>query len=81
MVGCIDKCIDKVLNTGIGAKRSNSKKRKIQMLTCTTCQATVEILAHQIRGRNEVAVCLDCANRWYQHQLTARLIEAEKVGA
>lgn len=51
------------------------------MLNCTTCQATVEILAYQIRGREEVAVCLDCANRWYQDQLTIRLIEAEKAGA
>jgi len=51
------------------------------MLNCQTCPAVVEILAHQIRGRNTVVVCLDCANRYYQDQLTRTLINAEKVGA
>ena len=43
--------------------------------------STTEILAHQIRGRNEVAVCLDCADRYYQDQLTKSLIQSAKVGA
>jgi hypothetical protein len=54
---------------------------ELQMLNCQTCPAVVEILAHQIRGRNTVVVCLDCANRYYQDQLTRTLINAEKVGA
>jgi len=51
------------------------------MLNCQICTSTTEVLAHQVRGRNEVAVCLDCADRYYQDQLTKTLIEAEKVGA
>jgi hypothetical protein len=51
------------------------------MLNCQTCSAVVEIIAHQIRGRNEVAVCLDCANRYYQDQLTQTLINADKAVA
>jgi hypothetical protein len=51
------------------------------MLTCSLCQATVEVLAHQIRGTETVKVCLDCADRYYQNQLTKRLIAAEKVSA
>lgn len=50
-------------------------------MKCTTCDTKVEILAHQIRGRQEVAVCLDCADRYYQDQLTRKLIEAEKVAS
>jgi len=52
-----------------------------KMLNCQICTSTTEVLAHQVRGRNEVAVCLDCADRYYQDQLTKTLIEAEKVGA
>jgi len=51
------------------------------MLTCQICTSTTEILAHQIRGEFILAVCLDCADRYYQDQLTKSLIEAEKVGA
>ena len=52
-----------------------------KMLKCQICTSTTEILAHQIRGRNEVAVCLDCADRYYQDQLTKSLIQSAKVGA
>jgi hypothetical protein len=52
-----------------------------KMLNCQICAGRVDVLAHQIRGRNEVAVCLDCADRYYQDQLTRTLINAEKVGA
>lgn len=31
ILGCIDNRMDRVLNTGIGAKRSSSKKRKKKM--------------------------------------------------
>lgn len=51
------------------------------MLNCQICAARVDILAHQVRGSVEVAVCLDCANRYYQDSLTRTLIDAEKVGA
>ena len=51
------------------------------MLNCQICQATVEVLAHQIRGRETVMVCLDCANRYYQDKLTRYLIAAEKAVA
>lgn len=53
----------------------------LKMLICQICQATAEVLAHQIRGRETVMVCLDCANRHYQDELTRKLILAEKVGA
>lgn len=51
------------------------------MLNCQICKELTTILAHQIRGLETVEVCLDCANRYYQDQLTQRLINAEKVGA
>lgn len=51
------------------------------MLNCKICAARVDILAHQIRNSVEVQCCLDCADRYYQNQLTRQLIEAEKVGA
>lgn len=51
------------------------------MLKCQICTSTTEILAHQIRGLNEVAVCLDCADRYYQDQLTKSLIQSAKIGA
>jgi hypothetical protein len=51
------------------------------MLNCTTCNATVEVLAYQIRNGQEVAVCLDCADRYFQAKLTGELIANEKVGA
>jgi hypothetical protein len=57
------------------------KGRRIQMLNCQICAARVDVLAHQIRGLVEVAVCLDCADRYYQDQLTKTLIAKEKVGA
>lgn len=50
-------------------------------MKCTNCNTKVEVLAHQIRGRETVQVCLDCADRHYQDKLTGRLIAAEKVGA
>jgi len=52
-----------------------------KMLKCNNCAARVDVLAHQIRGSVEVSVCLDCADRYYQDQLTRTLINAEKVGA
>lgn len=58
-----------------------------QMLNCSTCEAQVEILAHQIRNATKHSngevwtVCLDCADRYYQDELTKRLIAAEKIGA
>lgn len=51
------------------------------MLNCQICAARVDVLAHQIRGSVEVVACLDCADRYYQDQLTKSLINAEKVGA
>ena len=52
-----------------------------QMLNCQICTTTTDVLAHQVRGESILAVCLDCADRYYQDQLTKSLIEAEKVGA
>ena len=52
-----------------------------KMLKCNNCAARVDVLAHQIRGSVEVSVCLDCADRYYQDQLTRTLINAEKVVA
>ena len=51
------------------------------MLKCNNCAARVDVLAHQIRESIEVTVCLDCADRYYQDQLTKSLIANEKVGA
>ena len=52
------------------------------MLKCNNCAARVDVLAHQVRGSGIVyAVCLDCADRYYQNQLTKSLIAKEKVGA
>jgi hypothetical protein len=51
------------------------------MLKCQICAARVDVLAHQIRGSVEVIVCLDCANRYYQDQLTKTLIANEKAVA
>ena len=51
------------------------------MLNCQICTTTTDVLAHQVRGESILAVCLDCADRYYQDQLTKSLIEAEKVGA
>jgi hypothetical protein len=51
------------------------------MLKCLDCQATVDVLAYQIRNGQEVAVCLDCADRYFQAKLTGELIAKEKVGA
>jgi hypothetical protein len=51
------------------------------MLKCQICAARVDVLAHQIRGSVEVAVCLDCADRYYQDQLTKTLIANEKAVA
>jgi hypothetical protein len=81
MVGCIDNRMDRVLNLLIEAKPSSFRKRKKEMLNCTTCNATVEVLAYQIRNGQEVAVCLDCADRYFQAKLTGELIANEKVGA
>lgn len=50
-------------------------------LTCRSCKMRAEVLAHQIRGRETFIVCLDCADRYYQDQLTRQLIANEKVGA
>jgi len=57
------------------------KRKASQMLKCEICTCTTEILAHQVRGEFILAVCLDCADRFYQDQLTKSLIESEKVGA
>jgi hypothetical protein len=69
ILGCIDNCIDKVLNTGIGAKRSNSKKRKKEM----TKNETVSINFHFENGatRNDLKrivrkVNTVCNNSKYQ---------------
>ena len=51
------------------------------MLKCNNCAARVDVLAHQIREGVEVSVCLDCADRHYQNELTKSLIAKEKVGA
>lgn len=51
------------------------------MLKCQICNTKSEVLAHQIRGRETVQVCLDCADRFYQDQLTQRLIQAEMAVA
>lgn len=51
------------------------------VLVCASCNKRVGLLAHQTRDGVETKVCLDCAERWYQDQLTKRLIEAEKAGA
>ena len=51
------------------------------MLNCQICTTTTDVLAHQIRGKSILEVCLDCADRYYQDQLTKSLIKAEKVGA
>jgi len=51
------------------------------MLKCNNCAARVDVLAHQIRGTQTVIICLDCADRYYQDQLTKSLIAKEKVGA
>ena len=51
------------------------------MLKCEICTCTTEVLAHQIRGEYILAVCLDCADRFYQDQLTKSLIESEMIGA
>ena len=51
------------------------------MLICEICTCTTEILAHQVRAHSILAVCLDCADRYYQNQLTKSLIESEMVGA
>jgi hypothetical protein len=48
---------------------------------CASCESGPTILAHQIRGRQTVIVCLDCADRYYQDQLTLQLIANEKAGA
>jgi hypothetical protein len=56
-------------------------RMEFQMLKCNNCAARVDVLAHQIRGSVEVTVCLDCADCYYQDQLTRTLINAEKVGA
>ena len=50
-------------------------------LTCTSCKTSAEVLAHQSRGRETFIVCLDCADRFYQDQLTRQLIANEKVSA
>lgn len=53
-----------------------------KMLDCQICAARVDVLAHQVRGSGIVyAVCLDCADRYYQDQITKSLINNEKVGA
>jgi hypothetical protein len=65
----------------ISLKGTALQRMGFKMLNCQICAARVDVLAHQIRGRNEVAVCLDCADRYYQDQLTRTLINAEKVGA
>lgn len=49
-------------------------------LTCTSCKMGAEVLAHQIRGRETFIVCQDCADRYYQDQLTHWLIANEQVG-
>jgi len=54
---------------------------RIMALTCTSCKTRAEVLAHQIRGRQTFIVCLDCADRYYQDQLTRQLIANEKAGA
>ena len=51
------------------------------MLKCSICNTKSEVLAHQIRAGVEVAVCLDCADRYYQDQLTRTLIATEKAVA
>lgn len=48
-------------------------------MQCTQCSTLATVLAHQIRGRETVAVCLDCADRYYQDQLTKSLIAKKKV--
>jgi hypothetical protein len=57
------------------------KTKEAKMLKCNNCAARVDVLAHQIRESIEVTVCLDCADRYYQDQLTKSLIANEKVGA
>jgi hypothetical protein len=47
------------------------------MLKCQICKETTTILAHQIRNNETVDVCLDCANRHYQDELTKNLIAQE----
>ena len=47
-------------------------------MVCTQCSTKVTILAHQIRNGQMFDVCLDCADRYYQNQLTRNLIAAEK---
>ena len=47
----------------------------------TSCKTSAEVLAHQSRGRETFIVCLDCADRFYQDQLTRQLIANEKVSA
>ena len=81
MALCIDKRMHKGYCLVIGAKHSSSENGRLKMLICQICQAKVEILAHQIRGQVTVDACLDCADRYYQDQLTRNLIAAEKVGA
>ena len=56
-------------------------RQAASQLVCSNCDKVVGILAHQVRFGVETRVCLDCAERYYQDQLTKRLIEAEKAGA
>jgi ribosome-binding protein aMBF1 (putative translation factor) len=58
-----------------------TNERQDKMLICEICTCTTEILAHQVRAHSILAVCLDCADRYYQNQLTKSLIESEMVGA
>lgn len=60
---------------------NGSSRMGFKMLKCNNCAARVDVLAHQIRESVEVAVCLDCADRFYQDQLTKQLIAAEKAVA
>lgn len=62
-------------------KTNGFPRNGFKMLNCQICAARVDVLAHQIRGSVEVAVCLDCADRYYQDQLTKTLIANEKVVA
>jgi hypothetical protein len=62
-------------------KTNGFPRMGFKMLNCQICAARVDVLAHQVRGSIEVTVCLDCADRYYQDQLTKSLINAEKVGA
>jgi hypothetical protein len=50
-------------------------------MQCVSCKESTTILAHQIRNGVETPVCLDCADYYYQDQLTKILIKTSKAGA